>query len=432
MAKKKIYDIIPPGERREILGISKKPLAGVFASEGKRQGRVFAFSRKKIFYTLLLVLTVTLVYWFFSVASTVEIEIFPNSEPLVVSTTVFFATDLSEPTLSPFDLSQTVIPVSDIEIERTFTKRFPASEVALQEKAQGTIRVFSKHNRAVTLVKGTRFLSATEPTRQFHTQNKIIVPIGGYVDVLVIASESGEGHNIGSSTFSVPGLRNFSPPQLFFNIFGRSFTDMEGGRREISRIITQESLQSAQEEMLEIVRQDIRVILEEVAGEGFKILPNSIELEIIQGKALNVKEGQEVDDFAYQAEIRATGLKAQRSFLLELAKELIITDLAMSKDFAKEFLSIRFLPRRDEVLGGVSVETRRIKEGVEISTKIFSKVDKDSLYEVVKGRTRRDISRQISNIHQESFRAPRIKFSPFWARRLSSEPKSVEIRMGFQ
>lgn len=434
MAKKKIYDIIPPEKRREILGKAKKVSvkSSVVTAGEQEDKRAFVFSKKKVLCLPVLIIISAIVYWFFSTAATVKIELFPRLEALTLETTVLFSTSSSEFVLSPSDLSQTIIPAIPVETEKTFTKEFPSSEVSVEEKAQGTIRVYNKHSRTVSLVEGTRFLSSSEPTRQFHAQKKIVISAGGYVDIPVIASEPGEEYNIEPCVFSVPGLRNFSPPQLYYDVFGKSFANMEGGRKDIIRKVSQESLENAREQLLEIAGREIKAALENVAGSDFEILDNSIELKLIEEGAVNAKEGQEINTFVYQIKVKATGLKAQTSFLLEFAKEFVASNLAAHKDFVEGSLIVRFLSEEERVAGGMVAEGTEIKADLEISTKVYSKVDKDSLGEIVKGRGKGDISRYTLEICPELLKPPRIEFKPFWARRVSLEPANVEIKMSFE
>lgn len=435
MAKKKIYDIIPPEKRKEILGRTKKISVKKPAriADKEKQKRHFVFSKKKALLIPALIIVAIIIYWSFSVATIVRIELFPQIDNLTLNTSVAFSTSSSEFLLSPTDLSGTIIPAIPIEVEKTFTKKFASSEVSVEEKSKGVIRIYNKHTRTVSLVEGTRFLSSSEPTRQFHIQKKMTIPVGGYVDAPVVASEGGEGYNIEPCVFSVPGLRNFSPPQLYYDIFGRSFSSMKGGRKEITHKVTQESLENARKQLLEVARKEIKTVLKDTAGPDFEILDNSIELEFIERGALDAKEGEETDAFIYETRVRATGLKVQRSFLLEFAKEYVVSNLAASKDFIEEFLTVRFLPKEKQILGGATaVNGEEIKGELEISVDVYSKIDKNFLKEVVNGRGKQDISRYALEICPELLKPPRIEFKPFWARNVAIEPTKVEIVVMFE
>lgn len=435
MAKKKIFDIIPPGKKDEISGSSKKKSnkRPVVMTDRKEKKQHFVFFKKKTLIIPVLIIFPIIICWFFSSATEIKIELSPDIDNLTLDTNVAFSTSSSELLLSSTDLSGTIIPAVPVEIEKIFTKEFYSSEVNVEEKAKGVIRIYNKHTRIISLVEGTRLLSSGEPSRQFHIQKKVSIPIGGYIDAHVIASETGEEYNIEPCVFSIPGLRNFSPPQLYYDIFGRSFSNMEGGRKNLTHKITEEGLENARRQLLEIAHKEIKIVLENEAGPDFQILENSIELEFIEGGALDAKEGQEIDTFVYEIKVRATGLKAQNSFLLEFAKEYVISNLAANKDFIEELMTVRFLPKEEQVSGGVAaVRKKEIKEELEISVNIYSSIDKDSLEEIIKGRGRRDISRYTLEICPGLLKPPRIQFKPSWARNADIEPTNVEIAIMFE
>ncbi len=427
MAKKKIFDIIPANKRKEILSKDKGGSVKSSSSRASEKGTrpVFAFSKKKNIGALILIIVIIAIYWFFSSAKTVKIVLEPKLTSLTVNTSIAFSSSSPELVLPLDDLSQSIIPVEPIEVEKTFTKEFASPEISIGEKAQGIIRVYNKHSRTISLVKDTRFLSSSEPTRQFHAQSKLTIPAGGYLDVSVIASEASEDYNIEPCVFSVPGLRNFSPPQLYYDIFGESFSNMEGGRKSVIRKVSQESLEQAEQELLKIAQDEIKTVLEDAAGSDFEILDSSIELELIEGGATNAKEGQEIDSFIYELKVKAVGLKAKQSFLLDFAKSYIAADIVGYKDFAEESLIVKFLPQEGQ---GVNEN----KASLEISTKIYSRIDEDSLSRIVKGRNRKEISRYVLEICPDLSKPPRIEFWPFWTRRAKAESENVEISISFE
>jgi len=432
MPKKKIYDITPPSERTEILSPKEEHKGKDARTKSPRvsTGEVkskptFAFSKNKSLLIAVLIIIIFGFYWFFSSAKIVRIELSPNLSDLSFETTIAFSTSTSEFDLSSLDLSEVFIPTVPVQLEETFTKEFSSSEVSVEEKARGVIRVYNKHERTVALVEGTRFLSSSEPTRQFHSEEKISIPVGGYIDVPVIASEADESYNIEACAFSIPGLRNYSPPELYYNVFGRSFSLMEGGRKDVIRKITEQSLEEAEERLLESSQEKIKSILAESVAPDYIILDDTIKLELINAESLDVKVGQEADVFVYQIRVRATALKVKRDFLFQFANNYISSILPTDKEFVEDLVTFRFL-----------FEQSRSKEeliaDVEFSTKAYFPIDEDSLKEIVKGRSKEDISRYILEICPKLSGPPKIELSPFWARRVAREPDRIEIEINFE
>jgi len=432
MAKQKIYDIIPPGKREKTLlprvkGNSKDVIdKNLDIRNGEEKSNpAFIFSKKAGFLIAVLIVFALGFYWFFSSAKLVKIELSPELNPLTFNARLSFSTSTDELDLSSSDLSQVVIPAVPVEIEETFNKQFFSSEVAIEEKAEGTIRVYNKHSRSISLVAGTRFLSSSEPTRQFHSKDKITISAGGYTDVSVIASEADKSYNIEACAFSIPGLRNYSPPELYYDVFGRSFSKMEGGRKDVTHKVTEQAISEAREQLLELSREEIRPILQNKVAPDYTILDNAIQINIIQAEPLDVEVGQEADTFVYQIRVKAVALKAKTSFLLEFAKSYIFSTLPANKEFIEDSLTFSFLP--DEGRG-----ERELSADLEFSTKVYYSIDRDSLKEIARGRSRGDISKYALEICPALLCPPKIEFSPFWARRASIRPEGVEIEINFE
>jgi len=154
---------------------------------------------------------------------------------------------------------------------------------------------------------------------------------------------------------------------------------------------------------------------------------------LIEGMALNAKEGQEMDVFLYEIKVKAKGLKIRTNFLLEFAKEYAISSLSASKDFIEELLTVKFLPEEKQILGGATdIKGKDIKGKLEISINVYSKIDKDSLKEIARGRGKRDIARYALEICPGLLKPPVIEFKPFWARSVAAEPTEVEVIVMFE
>ncbi|MCX6738169.1 MAG: hypothetical protein NTY11_02020 [Candidatus Parcubacteria bacterium] len=406
------------GQKVQRQGIIKKDFLQVSKKEKDYQKKKFSFKKQIIIVPVLLAIII-FVFWFFSSAKKILIELVPVSEPFSLDVQINLATSTNEFILPP-DLSQAFIPVETINIEKDFKKEFPAEQVLVEEKAKGVIRVYNKSTRNVSLVENTRFLSSSEPTQQFQAVSKIATPAGGYVDVPVIASGTGAEYNIEPCVFSLPGLRNFSPPQLYYDIYGKSFSKMEGGRKETIFKITKESTENAQKELLAIARQEIESALQTEAGKQYRIIGDSIELELIGSNLLNAQEGQEMEKFVYQIKVKAKALMAKTENLTVFGKAYMTANIPSNKEFINESLEAVF-PSES---GGALAE---LKTRLRVSAKIHSIIDEESLKEIVKGRDKKEIVRYSAGICPDLAKEPRVIFEPFWARKASLNPKQIEI-----
>lgn len=431
MAKKKIYDIVPPKKKEEFFGQEvsptkeKKSQAPKGSSEAKAllPPKRFVFSPGNFLLIFALVIMAVIFYWFFSSANKVQVDIWPQLNPLTVNASIAFSTSTTELNLGGADFSTIVMPAEFMETQKIFTKQFPSTEVAIGDKARGIIRVYNKYSRAVTLVEGTRFLSSSEPTKQFHAQQKINVPAGGYVDVPVIASEPGDSYNIEPCAFSIPGLRNYSPPQLYYDVFGKSFAKMEGGREENVFRVTQEDFAKAQKELLDASQQEIKTVLQKEGEPDYKFLEKTIKLELIKGGPIDVEVGQETPNFVYQIETKVSAIRIKNAFLTDFAKQYLRLSVPVTKGFSEEFLKVEILAGNDE---------REPVLSLAISTQVYSQIDKETLKEIIKNRTRKEIFRYVLEIYPNVSKPPRISFIPFWARKALSNMEAIDIKLNFK
>ncbi|PIS34761.1 MAG: hypothetical protein COT37_00915 [Parcubacteria group bacterium CG08_land_8_20_14_0_20_43_9] len=435
--KGKIYDIIPPRrqsrqmtpERAVLPKTEEKETAEMAETLDSIVGEKEIASRNpkkrrkrpgaRILAFLIVLAIAAGVSWFFSSAKDITIELAPKTEDFSLEASLAITTSTSEFIL-PSDLSQTIIPVESIEIEKDFNKEFPAAQVLVEEKAKGIIRVYNKHTRNISLVENTRFLSSSEPTSQFHAETKIVAPMGGFVDIPVIASEAGEEYNIEPCVFSVPGLRNYSPPQLYYDVYGKSFSKMEGGRKETILKVTKEALENAQKELLASARKGIETFLQEEAGEGYRILGDSIEVELIDSGSLNAEEGQEIDRFVYRISVRAKALMAKTDYLLEFGSAYLANNIPNNKERVSQSIEVAFL-------AGAGGSLREFSAKVGVSSKVYSAIDAESIKAIVKGRSKKEIVRYSIGICPELKEQPKVIFNPFWARRASLGADQVKI-----
>jgi len=431
MAKTKIYDIVPPGKRskyfKEVKIEDKKGIIG------KKPARFTAserFSKRNVFLGVAVIILGLIIYWNFSVARSVLIEIWPSVFPVDFTATVSFSTGQADFDLAKIELSNPVLPAEFLEAEKTFKKEFSASVSESEEKATGVIRVSSKASRNITLVEGTRFLSSSEPTRQFHTLKRITVPAGGNIDVPVIASESGEEYNIEPCSFSIPGLRNYSPPQLYYDIFGKSSEKMTGGSTNAIRKIRQEDVDAASKQILKMAEHEAVSLMEQRASDGYRILDKSVEVEILNEGLCDTVIGQQTENFNYEITIKATTLVVKSEYLNKLAQKYLLTSVPANKSFQRDDFEIEFLPSTFATETNEQGEAT-VSADISISSSIYSQIDVQSLKEIAQNRDKKNILRYVIEIYPEVRKRPRVLFSPFWAKKSGDSLENIQIKLKF-
>jgi hypothetical protein len=423
MPKRKIYDILPPNKRLNIFKGEEVKKEAIYKN---RRAKI----KKNFIYILLLIFLILVVYWNFSSAKKIIINISPQTYKVDFTATLNFSTALEKFSLSELEISDPLLPAELMEAESVFSKEFNASTAQDSQKATGVIKVYNEANRNITLVEGTRFLSSTDPTRLFRSQKRITIPSGGNIDVPVIAAEAGPEYNIKSASFSIPGLRNFSPPQLYYDVYGKSFDKMIGGTESEVKIISKDDIERAQKEIIEWAKERAEQVLREKAGQDYKILDKSIEYESLEQGLIGASIGEQKDIFTYEIKLKATTLAVKTAYLQEFAREYLLSSIPANKQFVEDKLELQFLPTTFAVeaqANGVSKATADIS----IKGKIYSDIDKEAIKEIAKGRKKNEILRYTIEIYPDLEKQPKVIFKPFWVKKACQEDENIEIQISF-
>jgi hypothetical protein len=406
MAKIKVYDIQPPKEKTRVIPTSQK--------EKKK---------KEILTKLLLILAVFLVFIFilfqFLNASSATIEIWPKTKTVEFQAFLTITTSADQ-----VDFLNQIIPAISKESEFVLAKKFQSSEIQIEEKARGTIRVYNKYSLPITLVAGTRFLSSTEPTRQFLSQRKITIPAGGYVDVEVLASEPGSDYNIDPCTFSVPGLRNFSPPQLYYSIFGKSFSKMKGGKIAKISKVTQEDLDKAYKILKAEAEAKALQTLQELAGSDYRLLKKTLKVEIVESGPIDAKIGQLTENFTYQVKAKTEAFVIKNSDLNDFIIKYVDSKIPPDQEINQESIEIKNLTSNIDIEGTITAD-------IEFKVGVYQGVDVISIKEVAKNQKPKSITKYILEIYPEVERPPKIRLSPFFFRKAPKIPEKIEVIISF-
>ncbi len=174
------------------------------------------------------------------VRATITVELRKQSFPISHTFTV-------GEKVAPADGKVTAIPGVVSVVEQTSTRDIPVSTLRFEEgKAEGTVRITNRYNRNQPLVATTRLLSPEGVL--FRTTEPVTVPVGGSVDVHVVADTPGASGDIAPTTFILPGLW----AGIQDKITGASTEPMRGGKRAVSEVSQEQKKSVEQEEALKL------------------------------------------------------------------------------------------------------------------------------------------------------------------------------------
>ena len=407
-SRKKIFDIVPPGKKKkedteEILSFGKREDVG--------NGGFPSFGKWFVVLSALLLLFLAGGYIFINPVA--QIEIWPKKESLNLNDSLQASILAVKP-----DFSKKIIPAVPLEIEDIISQKFSSSVTTTKERAKGIIRVYNKYHLPVTLIKGTHFLASNSDV-EFVSKRKITIPAKGHVDVGVIAVAAGEEYNIKPCAFSIPNLRKFSPSQLYYDVTGKSFSKMVGGRiAQISKV-TKGDLDRAKKVLKIKAFKESEQEFKNKNSSSTIILERTINQDILSVSS-SAKIGQETKNFVVQMKTKTRALGIKRGDINNFAKTAILSQVSSQKEIFDNTLNVDYEPKNIDLKNGT------VTLNLSISADVYSHIDKNILKTEVKGELPRnakwEIIKSFPNISKVN-----ITIKPFWQRHLPKKVENIRI-----
>lgn len=426
----KIFDILPPkkrGKEPSVIGIEEKKIEEISKGEEiqpsieKPKLEFYLLGGKNILIFILFISILVGIIFHFAL-SKAEIGIWPEAEIKTLKTKVTVSKEAKE-----IDLSNNVIPGEMISAEKTVAEEFPSSgKEMVEKKAEGVIRIYNNYNLSQTLVQNTRFQPPLEEFQNplekgenpwFRTQEKIIVPSKGYKDVRVKAEAAGEKYNIGPATFSIPGLAG--APQYTF-VYGKSFEAMTGGlKKEVSQV-TESDLESARKTLEEKALKEITTDLKNKISSEFDFLEGAVQTKILESFSL-ILAGAESEKFNFRVKAKAETLTFKKEDLKKFVDEVFLSQISEDQKVYQPTLKIDYSPEK------IQSEENKIILNLEISAKIYSEIDEDSLKKGLAGKSTKEAQLLLED--QPKIIKTQVKIFPFWLKNLPSNVEKIKIKL---
>src|SRR3989344_2981693 len=431
MSTRKVFDIIPPKEQKEIVSPEKPPKKQAFAEKLIQPGKVVVsekapkaqikLNKKAIWWPALTILVLVCLAGasYFLIKPKAEISIWPKKTPLVVETQVSVIKNASQ--------GGDIIAGEIKTQECSSSQEFPATGIkSLTTKASGTIRVYNAYSTSPqTLVATTRFVS--DSGKLFRIPQKIVIPgahyegsklIPGEVDTLVEAGEAGEEYNIGPSTFSLPAMAGTSRYTAFY---AKSSSPMTGGSKSQTTQITDKDLSSAQESLTITALANCQKTLQaSLSPEDYVLEEETLKAEIIESNPLT-KAGQEVDKFTLNIKAKATALVFKKSDLESFAKTYIASKVPEGKQLDNGSVAINYLPKDVDLTKG------KIVLSVDISAEIYQTIDENSIKEAARSQRPEEVTVSLKRFPEiDKFQ---LRLWPFWANKSPFEIEGIAVKL---
>ena len=408
---KKIYDILPPdlAEKKEP-GSKEEPIK-------KERKRI------RVSFKWLGVVVLVLLLAAFLVEGRSVVTIYPKTEEISGEETI--TANLKQGTL---DEENKIVPAIVFSSDLEPSKDYPATGITDKDKkAKAVIRVFNKHKpeKALTLIKGTRFLSvpgeliyratAGFTVPQAKTIDGKFTP--GYVDVEVEADQAGENYNLSSATFSVPGL---SGTEYYSSIWAETINPITGGFKSEVSVVLQKDIDNAkaafEDEFLAKGNEELKKSI----PANYVFFEENFVCEI-SSMALSAKAGEEIASFTVSGKVKAETEVFRKEDLESLLAKSVESMASGAKNIVPGSLSYEILEKKSKSEG--------IELKISFSAKAYWLPENDFLLQNIVGKSK-DYAVSLLEGLPEVDRVE-IKLIPFWKLSNPSNKDRVEIRLGF-
>jgi hypothetical protein len=411
--KKKIIDILPPGETFKTLDTKSDKQK----KKGKKRERFFNF------WWLLGIVVIGFLAFYISSPfySKATLYLVPETESKVFN--LDFEVNVSQKTAN---LTDNVIPGSLFEIEKETSQTFKSTGEDFEKgKAQGIIRVYNSHTppRAITLRATTRFLSS-DGGKIFRSLKAVYLPpdriqggkiIPSFKDVSVVAQEAGESYNIGPSKFSVPGLVGTS---LYYTVWAESNDNMRGGYKKGVAVVSEKDLISAENSLKTSLKALSLESLKKELGKEFVFSEDFVFIDDFQFSC-DKKEGDTADEFGCEGKIKGGVLTFKNNILQKMVLNYISQNLPALKDYDQKSLTLNFN------LKNIIKDKGKMVLSLEIVLRVYDRISEELLLSNIKGLSESETEDAVFRIY------PRVKkikldFWPFWVKKTPKDSERIK------
>lgn len=306
------------------------------------------------------------------------------------------------------------------ELTDTVSATFPsASVVAIDQPAEGSVRIASTLFRAQTLIATTRLLA--DDGRLYRIRRTVNVPANGSVEVEAYADEVGAKNEIpAGTTFSIPGLNEDT--RRFFTV--TATTAFTGGSKEV-HMVTQADVDNAAEVLRGKVNASLATKMRETAAETMPDAAARGEFVAVTetSRTLDVPVGSDATEFTLTIDAKATG---------------VFYDLASFERDLRERLKAKLLDGRtlstiDIATATVTVEKRDLVAGrANLGVAVSGTSAMSAAAPALDPAKLTGISAEAAVAYLESVEgvaSASVEVSPFWAGRMPNVASHITVEV---
>ena len=403
---KKVWDIVPPKDFKEINNLKNV--------SQKREKKNLSPRKLKLWPFLLFIILGSGLFVTFRMSKS-KIDIWPATETISLDSSFRVVVDALS-----VDYSESVVPGIVFNEEKIVSEDFPSTGSILK-KAEGVIRLYNAYTTmGETWLAGTRFVS--EDGMFFKSKDIISVPgaeiqngekIPSYVDVPVIAAESGEEYNIDPSSFSIYVYRG---TEKYTKFYGVSFEEMVGGGK--SDQITENDLESAKNVLIEKTKTETEESLIDKITNDFVVMDNVFDTEILE--SFSSKEvGDILSSFSFTVRGSSKTISFKKDDINDLVENFILSKISEGDIVLPAKLNVNYKSNNVDWSNG------ELEIDFSVTFETYPEIDLGFLREELMGRSSTETKFLLEN--QPEITKSEISFWPFWVNSISSDKNMIEI-----
>lgn len=314
------------------------------------------------------------------------------------------------------------IPAFLIETAGSLKREFSSSaKERVSRKSSGVVRIYNAFNASPQiLVVRTRLQDSSG--RIFRIKQRVIIPgaaiqggkiIPRFVSVGVEADRVGEEYNIGPARFAIPG---FSGTSQFKGFYAESQEVFAGGFEGEARIVSQQDIDAASEEVTAALFAQLKEELERKIPSGATGIQGAREITVTALQ--KPKAGEVADRFTVEADGSAALMLLRLDDIFILLGQIMLSSDA-GKNVSQEKSRLEF----DRAVLSLKDKTLSFEARGQLAT--VSVLNSDEIRRAVIGKTRvgaENILRADSRI-----RAFGVGIFPPWRRTIPSDGGKIRV-----
>lgn len=312
--------------------------------------------------------------------------------------------------LKVIDPINSIIPGTELNLTKEISKQYPATgqKKVGTAKASGKITINNYwDSNPQTISKGSNLSSSG---LKFVSLQDVTVPgasisqgaqVPGQAEVSIEAAEPGDEYNISGAKFTITSL----PADKQAKIYGTSSGSLTGGKTVEKKIVSDNDIKKAREEIEKEIIQQSKTELES-KNPGKKVITEAISVDLSNFNT-SKKSGEEADDFEATADAKVKALAFKDADFRQVIAE-------KSKEKVPEGKEILIKPDDDITVKASQIDFNIGKMDLEgnINSQIVLKIDQGKLKKDIQGQSswQAEENLQKSGLYEDA----RVNVWPDW------------------